>query len=72
MKSFLHFTGSQSMGKIPAGWINCPNESIEIIANTFMVFKTPLDKKYNNQISTSKRFHIETIFLSISKQKVIF
>lgn len=69
---FLHFTGSQHIGQIPHGWINCPQESLELIADRFMVFKTPLDKRYNNRIITGKRFHIETIFLSMFKKKVIF
>lgn len=60
------------MGKIPDGWINCPSESLKIISDGFMVFKTPLDKRYNHRIITEKRFHVETIFSSTYKKKVKF
>jgi mRNA-capping enzyme len=52
-------------GPIPNRWLNCPNRSESIICDKFVAFKTPLDKKFDDQVE-EKSFYPEMI-LSIVK-----
>ncbi|KAF0727432.1 mRNA-capping enzyme-like, partial [Aphis craccivora] len=48
--------------RIPNDWLNCPPIATSGIANSFVVFKTPLDYKYNSTIAFHKRFNPKMVF----------
>lgn len=48
-------------GPIPNRWLNCPIRSDSIICGKFIAFKTPLDKKFDDQVKDSV-FYPEMIF----------
>lgn len=56
--------------RMPKGWINCPLKTSDIICNTFVAFKTPLDSKYHNKIPSKKRLDINILFSSMSMKGV--
>lgn len=37
--------------------MNCPREASNIIWNTFVAFKTPLDTKFRDDVPIHKRFY---------------
>ncbi|MES1902800.1 MAG: hypothetical protein MHPSP_001943 [Paramarteilia canceri] len=55
--------------KVPNRWEKCPKRG-QIVADRFIPFKTPLDSKYNNFLSESDRFHVETMIQNPNKHTV--
>ncbi|ESN99963.1 hypothetical protein HELRODRAFT_113375 [Helobdella robusta] len=54
---------------VPPRWLHCPRKSA-LIENKFLVFKTPLDEKYDDQISEDCRFNLEMVFESVKNMKL--
>ncbi|XP_050063197.1 mRNA-capping enzyme-like [Aphis gossypii] len=54
--------GKRKQNRIPNDWMNCPPIATSGIANSFVVFKTPLDYKYNSTIAFHKRFNPQMVF----------
>lgn len=48
-------------GPIPNRWLHCPMKSEVFIANKFVAFKTPLSKKFDDQVEEHS-FYPEMIF----------
>lgn len=48
-------------GPIPNRWIRCPIKSDSIICDRFLAFKTPLDKKFDDQVFENS-FYPEMMF----------
>ena len=40
---------------IPPRWLHCPRKG-NLVANIFLPFKTPLDSKYDNDVSDEFRY----------------
>jgi len=57
-------------GPIPPRWLNCPRKSDNLVANRFLAFKTPLDKKYDDQIPVENRFPPTMLFNNMKQHKV--
>jgi len=63
--------GKRKKNSIPHDWMNCPPIAISGIANAFVVFKTPLDYKYNNKIAIHKRFGPNMVFQHMFSYQVL-
>lgn len=57
-------------GPLPDRWLRCPRKANNVIANKFLAFKTPLDEKFNDQISLGFRFTPAMLFEALDKQKI--
>jgi len=56
--------------KIPTNWTHCPSIANTTIADTFVVFKTPLDFKFLEQEHAQKRFSTNMVFSILAQRKV--
>jgi len=52
--------------------MNCPPIATSDIANSFVVFKTPLDYKYNSTIAFRKRFNPQMVFQHMFSYQVLY
>ncbi|CAG0903496.1 unnamed protein product [Darwinula stevensoni] len=57
-------------GKIPHHWLDCPETSSSLVGGKFLVFKTPLDPKFDDQLPNEKRFHPKTAIRSMESLRV--
>jgi len=57
-------------GPIPPRWLNCPRKSAKLIGSRFLAFKTPLDERYNEQVSVENRFTPQMLFQAMKAHKV--
>lgn len=57
-------------GPIPNRWLHCPRKSDSLIADKFVAFKTPLDERYNDQMTLDCIFPPEMIFSYMKMLKV--
>ncbi|ESO07460.1 hypothetical protein HELRODRAFT_92373 [Helobdella robusta] len=55
--------------KIPSRWLNCPRRST-LISNKFVVFKAPLDRKYDRIVPEECRFSLEMLFEFVASMKL--
>jgi len=68
--SMQHYAPKKKF-KTPANWINCPSMADTTIAeDLFVVFKTPLDFKFNKQVHSKKRFNTDMVFSVLAERKV--
>ncbi|XP_077869610.1 mRNA-capping enzyme-like [Saccoglossus kowalevskii] len=54
---------------IPPRWLNCPRKG-QVVAGTFLPFKTPLSSRYDDQIPEENRFGLDMLFLYLSSMKL--
>ncbi|KAL8575961.1 hypothetical protein ACOMHN_051979 [Nucella lapillus] len=54
--------------QIPPRWLHCPRKG-GLIVEKFFPFKTPLDKRYNDEIPEEHRFDLDMLFLSLKSHK---
>ncbi|ESO99998.1 hypothetical protein LOTGIDRAFT_213204 [Lottia gigantea] len=54
--------------KIPPRWLHCPRKG-QVIEDTFIPFKTPLDDKYKDQIPDECLFDVDMLFASVKLYK---
>ncbi|CAH2066083.1 unnamed protein product, partial [Iphiclides podalirius] len=57
-------------GPIPNRWLNCPKHAIQLIANTFLAFKTPLGSQFDEKVPPECRFTPSNLFSNIKVLKV--
>lgn len=62
--------GGRGPGPIPPRWLSCPRKSDNLVANRFLAFKTPLDKRYDDQIPVENRFPPTMLFNAMKQHKV--
>ncbi|ESO04324.1 hypothetical protein HELRODRAFT_156994 [Helobdella robusta] len=55
--------------KVPPKWLHCPRRST-LISDKFMVFKTPLDEKYDRELPNEYRFNLKMVFESVANMKL--
>lgn len=63
-------SNNRGPGPIPPRWLNCPRKSNTLVASRFLVFKTPLDERYNDQVAAEYRFPPSMLFSSMKQYKV--
>ena len=51
-------------------WLHCPRKSESLIGGKFLAFKTPLDGKYDDQVSAECRFPPKMLFDAMRSHKV--
>lgn len=56
-------------GPIPERWLNCPRKATNLIGGKFIAFKTPLDSKFDSQVSDEYIFHPEMMFTATKTMK---
>lgn len=61
---------SRGPGLVPPRWLRCPRKSVGLLINKFLVFKTPLDHRFDDQISDEHRFPVDFVFNSMKSYKV--
>jgi len=54
---------------IPPRWLHCPRKG-NLVANIFLPFKTPLDSKYDNDVSDEFRFKPQMLFTYLQTLKL--
>lgn len=59
-------------GPIPKRWLKCPRKAAKLLGDKFLAFKTPLDERYDDQISEPDRFPPSMLFNSMKSYKVSF
>ncbi|XP_071450546.1 mRNA-capping enzyme [Hetaerina americana] len=57
-------------GPIPPRWLHCPRKASQLIGEKFLPFKTPLSKKYDDQVPEEFRFPPKMLFNSMKSYKV--
>ncbi|KAK8374884.1 hypothetical protein O3P69_009724 [Scylla paramamosain] len=57
-------------GPIPPRWLLCPRKSQNLIGGKFLVFKTPLSSRFDDQVPPEHRFSPEMLFASMKSYKV--
>lgn len=57
-------------GPIPARWLHCPRKSNGLIFDKFIVMKTPLSSKFDEQVPPECRFTPKMIFDFCKLKKV--
>jgi len=60
---------SGNPGPIPERWLNCPRKATQLIGGKFIAFKTPLDSKFDGQVSDECIFHPEMMFAATKTMK---
>lgn len=63
--------GGDFYNKIPPRWLNCPRKSDGFIVEKFVVFKAPLNPRFNSSIPVPNRFHPNMILDFVKTHKVI-
>ena len=61
---------SRGPGPIPPRWLHCPRKSVELVANKFLAFKTPLSSLFDDQVPEECRFKPGMVFTSMKSYKV--
>ncbi|XP_076456794.1 mRNA-capping enzyme-like [Babylonia areolata] len=62
-------TNQYNPNQIPPRWLHCPRKGA-LIQDKFFPFKTPLDKRYDDQIAEECRFDMDMLFLSLKTYKL--
>lgn len=57
-------------GPLPNRWINCPQKSDSFIADKFLAFKTPLNRKFDSKMPSEYYFHPDQVFNFAKLNKV--
>ena len=57
-------------GNVPDRWLHCPRKANSLLAQKFLAFKTPLDKRYDSQIPAEHRFYPVMLFSVMDSYKV--
>ena len=55
---------------IPKRWLGCPRKSLQLLVGKFLIFKTPLDHKYDDQVPDECLFPVDFVFNSMKSYKV--
>lgn len=61
---------SRRPGPVPERWLKCPRKAVDLVQGKFLVFKTPLDERFNDQVPEQYRFHVDFVFSSMKSYKV--
>ena len=56
--------------RVPDDWLNCPAIAAKVIGETFIVFKTPLDSRYDAVIEDNLRLHPDAVFEAATAMNV--
>lgn len=56
-------------GPVPNRWMNCPRKALDFLEDKFIAFKTPLAKKFNDQVPPQCRFTPKMIIDSMGAKK---
>lgn len=67
----MSYHDSRDSGPIPPRWLHCPRKSATLFVNKFIAFKTPLDGKFDGQVSMENRFPPSMLFDSLKSYKVL-
>lgn len=62
--------GGKGPGPIPPRWLNCPRKSSRLVGSRFLAFKTPLDERYDEQVTVENRFNPKMLFQAMKAHKV--
>ena len=62
--------GGGDPGPLPQRWLDCPRKAFSVIDNTFLAFKTPLSKKFDDKVPMKNRFTPKMLFDSLKSSKV--
>lgn len=62
--------GGKGPGPLPPRWLNCPRKSSKLVGSRFLAFKTPLDERYDEQVSVENRFTPKMLFQAMRAHKV--
>lgn len=65
----MNFDGHRSSGPRPPRWLHCPRKASKIFLDKFIAFKTPLDSKFDSQVSLECRFPPSMLFDSMKSYK---
>lgn len=57
-------------GGVPPRWLKCPRKSTGLVANNFLVFKTPLSSRYDDYVPPVDRFPPSMLIQSAKVYKV--
>ncbi|KAI5694432.1 hypothetical protein M8J76_014514 [Diaphorina citri] len=57
-------------GPVPSRWMNCPRKALDLVADKFLAFKTPLSKKFNDQVPPQCRFTPKMMIDSLASKKL--
>lgn len=57
-------------GPLPDRWLMCPRKANHMVADKFLAFKTPLDKRFNSQIPPQHFFYPSMLFSVMDSYKV--
>lgn len=57
-------------GPVPERWLKCPRKSVDLLQKKFLIFKTPLSDKFNDQVPEQYRFPVGFVFTSMKSYKV--
>jgi len=57
-------------GPVPERWLKCPRKSFNLCQEKFLIFKTPLNERFDSQVSEQYRFPVDFIFASMKSYKV--
>lgn len=68
----MSYHDSRDPGPIPPRWLHCPRKSATLFVNKFIAFKTPLDGKFDSQVSMENRFPPSMLFDSLKSYKVSY
>jgi len=67
----MSYQETRDPGPIPPRWLHCPRKSAALFVNKFIAFKTPLDAKFDGQVSLENRFPPSMLFDSLKSYKVL-
>ena len=61
---------SSGPGPLPQRWLHCPRKAFSVIGDKFLAFKTPLDSRYDSEVTDEFLFHPEMVFASARNMKL--
>uniref|UniRef100_A0A0A9WYI1 mRNA-capping enzyme n=2 Tax=Lygus hesperus TaxID=30085 RepID=A0A0A9WYI1_LYGHE len=56
-------------GPVPERWLHCPRKALNLVANKFLAFKTPLSNAFDSQVEPVNRFTPAMLFSSTKTYK---
>lgn len=57
-------------GPVPPRWLHCPRKAVNVIADKFLAFKTPLSSQFDGQVPVECRFSPQMLMSSLKQYKV--
>lgn len=65
-----HTGNNRGPGPVPDRWLRCPRKSVGLLMNKFLIFKTPLNHRFDDQVPEEYRFPVDFVFNSMKSYKV--